>query len=241
MKFKRSSGRWGLAITTLCVGLVVLSAGVYLQTQNPRTNSEDFVSLCVLAVGTSLIAAGISLVFLRPLMVLVVAVASPFVAFALTSCLYWTILVGYDSYKNRGHQEFAANGVAQIEPAAQMDLLYPDCRHYITYSGRAGVSTWNAVAFFGGRYELTMQVPVVIESKTTGKIAGEPHFHLLEVEKVSFSVSGSVGASFSKEFRFGIEEWRTVVRSKGDFGSIGFHVSTEPPVAGFDAYAKASR
>ena len=175
-------------------------------------------------------------------MALVVAVASPFVV-ALTFCLCWIVLAGYGSYKNRGHQEFAANGVAQIEPAAQMDLLYPGCRHYIIYSGDAGVSvsTWNAVAFFGGRYELTMQVPVAIESRTTGKIAGEPHFHLLEVEKVSISASGSVGASFSKDFRFGIEEWRTVVRSNGDFGSIGFHVSTAPPVSGFDAYAKASR
>jgi hypothetical protein len=241
MRFTRSKVQWGLAVLFLAVGLVSFIAGAYLQTRNPRTNSVDSVSWCALAVDTSLIAAGLSLPFMRPAMVVVIATVSPLVGFALASCLFWAIYVGYGNYKTWGHQEFAANGVAQIEPAAQMDKLYDDCRHYITYSGRDTVSTWNAVAYFGGRYVLTMQVPVEIESRNTGKIVGEPRFYLLEVEKVSISASGQVSASFSRGHQFGSGEWQTVFRSHGDFATIGFQMRTSAPVVGFDSYARASR
>ncbi len=121
-----------------------------------------------------------------------------------------------------------------------MDQLFSDCRRYITYSGRDSVSTWNSVAYFGGRYELTMQVPVAIESSTKGRISGEPRFYLNEVSSVEISPSGQVGATFSRNFNFGLTEWETVYKADGDFGAVGFEVNSLP-VKGFDAYAKASR
>jgi 4-amino-4-deoxy-L-arabinose transferase-like glycosyltransferase len=45
---------------------------------------------------------------------------------------YFGVYLGYGYYKVRGHQEFAKNGIAQIEPASQMNQLFGDCRHYIT-------------------------------------------------------------------------------------------------------------
>jgi len=161
-------------------------------------------------------------------------------------CLIWAIwfygvYIGYANYKTRGHQEFARNGLAQIAPAAQMDHLFDDCRHYITYEGRNTTSTWNAVAFFGGRYELTMQVPVEIESSRRGRMSGSPTFYLNEVEEVSITRSGQVGASFSNNLVFGPAEWKTVFEADGDFGAVGFRMTTGPPIKGFKEYARASR
>ncbi len=154
---------------------------------------------------------------------------------------FYGIYIGYQSYKTRGHQEFAKNEVAQIKPALEMDRLFDDCRHYIIYSGRDSVSTWNSVAFFGGRYELTMQVPVAIESARKGKMIGPPRYYLNEVSEVSVTRSGQVGASFCNNLDFGPAEWKTVFEADGDFGAIGFRMTTGPPIKGFKEYARASR
>ena len=154
---------------------------------------------------------------------------------------YFGIYFGYQGYKHWGNQDFAKNGMLQIAPAAEMDELFSGCRHYITYSGRESVSTWNAVAFFGGRYKLVMQVPVQIESSTRGNAVGEPEFLLLQVSRVSVSDSGGVMASFSKNFKFGAAEWKKLLDANGDFSAIGFEIDRGPPVADFEAYAKAAR
>ncbi len=138
------------------------------------------------------------------------------------------------------HQSFAANGVAQIEPASQMDAMYGDCRHYITY-GPNNVSIWNSDAYFGGRYELTMQVPVQISSSTSGRMTGQPRFYLREISAISGDPGGQVGATFSRELVFGLAQWKQVVDAEGDFGAIKFKMNTGPPVKDFEAYAKASR
>ena len=147
------------------------------------------------------------------------------------------ILVG--NYKNWGHQAFAANAVSRIEPASQMDQLFDDCRHYITY-GRDSISIWNSVAFFGGRYHLTMQVEVAIESSSKGQMSGQPRFYLNEVGKVSISSSGQVGAEYSNNLEFGPAEWKKVFNANGDFGAIGFAIKGRP-VKNFDTFAKACR
>lgn len=154
---------------------------------------------------------------------------------------YFGIYLGWGNWKVRGHQDFAKHGVSQIQAAAEMASLFEDCRHYIVYTGKDGVSTWNSTAFFGGRYTLTMQVPVAIESSNSGHTTGDPMFLLLEVSAVDISPSGQVGASFARQLEFGPDEWKTVVDSKGDFSKIGFPIESKPPLKDFDRYAKASR
>lgn len=153
---------------------------------------------------------------------------------------YFGIFLGYGSWNVRGHQEFAKNGIAQIQPAAEMDKLFEDCRHYIVYSGSESVSTWNATAYFGGRYELTMQVPVEIKSESHGSVIGEPKFYLNEVESVSVSPSGQIGATYSASIHFDYEQWQKVVSSGGDFSEIGFTVKPTA-VPDFPKFANAGR
>ncbi len=154
---------------------------------------------------------------------------------------YFGFHLGYGNWKVRGHQEFSKHGLSQIQPAAEIAALFEDCRHSIVYSGGGAVSTWNATAFFGGRYALTMQVPVAISSSTSGHTTGDPEFQLLEVSDVSVSSSGQVGASFSRELKFGPKEWKIVVDHKGDFSKIGFPMEPQPALKDFDRYAKESR
>ncbi|MFT7629906.1 MAG: hypothetical protein ACI87E_000910 [Mariniblastus sp.] len=154
--------------------------------------------------------------------------------------LYFGVYLGYGNFKVRGHQEFATHGVSQIEPAKQMDQIYDDCRHYITYSGHNDVPLFNSVAYFGARYELVMQVPVKIRSEVFGETIGEPSFYLHEISRINTYGSGQFGASYSRDFRFTGDEWNRVVAADGDFSVIGFDVRSTP-VPDFEKYTNASR
>jgi hypothetical protein len=69
---------------------------------------------------------------------------------------------------------------------------------------------------------------------------GEPQFYLNEVGSVSVSPSGQVGASFSRNLKFGATKWQQVYDSGGDFSTIAFNVTTTP-VPNFQKYVAACR
>jgi hypothetical protein len=175
---------------------------------------------------------------LLPILFVVPVVAVLAVPF-IWAVLYFGLYIGYGNYKVWGHQEFAANGVSQIKPAREMDQLFSDCRHSITY-GANDVPLFQSEAYFGDRYELTMQVAVSIQSASSGVTVGKPQFYLNEVSAVTVSPSGQVGASFSRNLNFGAAKWQQVYESGGDFSTIGFNVNTTS-VANFRSYAHANR
>ena len=176
----------------------------------------------------------------RKLLVLLIAI--PMVAVlsipVIWAVLYFGVYLGYGNFSVREHQEFAANGVSQIKPAKEMDQLYDDCRHYVTYANR--VPLFNSVAYFGGRYQLTMQVTVDIQSESSGTMTGKPQFYLNEIGKVTVSPCGQVGASFSRNLEFGNAKWQAVYEAGGDFSTIGFKVNATS-VTDFQKYASAGR
>ena len=153
--------------------------------------------------------------------------------------LFFGVYIGQGVYANLGHQEFAANGVSQIEPALQMDQLFDDCRHYITYDGQE-TPMFTSVAYFGDRYTLKMRVPVEIQSKTLGRITGAPQYSLDEVNEVTISPSGQVRAAFSRSLNFDFAEWEKVYEANGDFAVIGFDINTKP-VNNFNQFSDAGR
>ena len=152
---------------------------------------------------------------------------------------YFGIYLGYGNYKVKGHQDFAANSVALITPAHEMDQLYADCRHFITYT-QADSPVFNSVAYFGGRYELTMQVPVDIQSATSGSMIGSPIFYLHEISSVTVLPGGQVNTSYSRGLEFGPREWATVYSTNGNYSTIGFNVITTP-VANYAQHVTAAR
>jgi hypothetical protein len=199
--------------------------------------NTDSIGIILFGCAGCVLVTGICHFFLRFLYAAIVGVlAAPLLIvllFILFQIAYWA-----PAFQNRHHQNFAANGVSQIQPSKQMDELYEDCRHYITYGQNN--TLFNSVAYFGDRYELTMQVPVDIKTKDSGSIIGKPKFYLHEVESVSISPTSQVGATFSEDFRFDETQWKKVYDSGGDFSLIGFTLKTTP-VANFQRYADASR
>ncbi|REJ92439.1 MAG: hypothetical protein DWQ34_13000 [Planctomycetota bacterium] len=174
----------------------------------------------------------------------VLAVGIPLLIVAAWFLIYFGFYIGLGNLSVLGHQEFAANGVAQIEPARQMEELFDDCRHSIKYTGRNSVSTWHAEAYFGGRYQLTMQVPVRIESSTRGEVTGEPKFYLIEVRSIHhYGSDGRPGATIEQgndwPYPFSAEDWAKVYEAGGDFSVIGINLKTDEPVKGFDDWANA--
>jgi hypothetical protein len=64
-----------------------------LETRNPRSNVEDDVAWCVLAVGTAMTATGCFSPYLRLRYVPLVALAAPFVAFAAAASVVWSLIL----------------------------------------------------------------------------------------------------------------------------------------------------
>ena len=115
--------RQWIAVIASIVGLAIFASGCYLETRNPRSNAEDDFAWLVLGIGVSLGAFGVSLWFLRPLFALIVAIIAPPIASCFAVAVFWACLLA-NGFQNRDHQDFAANGVLQIAPAAQMDELF---------------------------------------------------------------------------------------------------------------------
>jgi hypothetical protein len=88
-----SIARWVLAVPIIAAGLAVFANGVFLETRNPRSNDEDDFAWRILAIGISIIGAGVSIPFVRPWIVPLVAIASPFVAFAAAVILFWSAII----------------------------------------------------------------------------------------------------------------------------------------------------
>jgi hypothetical protein len=100
-------------------------------------------------------------------------------------------------------------------------------------------TTWTTVAFFEDRYELTMEVKIVVDyHNNIVTPLGSPTFVLSEIT----SVEGLADLVLHGDQKtFGIAEWEKVYESGGDFASIGFDLRNDSPVPGIEHYIRASR
>jgi hypothetical protein len=103
---------------------------------------------------------------------------------------------------------------------------------------------WSTSAYFGGRYEIFFTIDVMLNYDHTKviKILSEPRFHLLIVEKLQRSKIGVVGASYEADIKFGKDEWKEMMKVKGDIGKILAVLDikeVKPPLPLFDEFRKA--
>ena len=97
-----------------------------------RFGNTDWVGLLLFPLAGGIFATGVAHLFLRlPSSALLGIASTPIWAVA-PFVFYWAFFFA-TAFQNRHHQDFAVNGVSQIAPAAQMNELFKDCRHYITY------------------------------------------------------------------------------------------------------------
>ena len=221
-----------LLLLGACLGVVGLA-----MVSNQFGNTDE-LGLIVFGCAGWLLASGVAYFFLRSKYALIIGVVGAPISILLLFVLFWIFFLS-TAFQHYEYSKFAAQGFRQIQPAKQMNNLYADCRHYTTF-GPNDTPLFNSVAYFGGRYELTMQVPYEIFSDGRGAMTGPPTFYLSEVGKVSISPSGQTSADFSDSLIFDIDKWKQVYKSDGDFSKIGFKINPTG-VPNFKKYADASR
>ena len=102
---------------------------------------------------------------------------------------------------------------------------------------------WTTLVYFGGRYELRMQVELETSydfSEVT-KVKGEPNFYFFELPRVHNPPNDGGSYNGNSQRHFGRAEWRRIVAAKGDFSVIGIKLNRGPPIPGFDQYVRALR
>lgn len=235
----RTNTRWLIAALLSGLGLVLFGIGCYLETRNPRTNAEDNFAWFVLAVGTSLTAAGVVYPFVRRGVVILVALLAPPTAFFLAVVVFWSIVLWSAAWADPAfEQKMVHSGYALIPQAAKIDALVGPARHQVSNYREQNEGEWISTAYFGGRYELTMHLQVKFDTETSRitRLLEEPKFMLGEITEVQ-----GRGVSYGQWHHFGPAEWEQVVQAGGDFSAIGIALDLDHPLPGFEKYQKMSR
>ena len=155
-------------------------------------------------------------------------------SFALVLCF----LSSCDGKHDRqGHDETVNWAFENVELVRQFKAVVPanGQHHWISYfDGYGGTATWNSFGKLYGRYKLTMQFHVVLDSSANQfKISGSPKFYLREVTLIEVNPRGGYRSEFGREFVLGAEEWRALVNASGDFSKLGIELEKNNPTKGF--------
>ena len=97
---------------------------------------------------------------------------------------------------------------------------------------------------FGGRFELSLQVPVRVDYKTNKvTLAGSPTFWLHAVSRVEQLTDGRQVADYDGALQreFHEDKWDELVSSEFDLSVIGIPVAEVREVKGFKAYTATVR
>jgi len=151
-------------------------------------------------------------------------------------------------FNMKNYTQAVKSGFKKIPEAMQVERLFGEADHFISYSGPHVPQNWYTEVFFYGRYVLTMQVEVKTNSafSEVTEVVGEPKFYLVEVkeiEGVSPDGTGWPGASFngSGQRTFGLTDWKKIYDAKGDLSVIGITIHKDQPVDNFDFYVRATK
>jgi hypothetical protein len=158
-------------------------------------------------------------------------------------CIVVTLLLlagcGISGYSMTSYRSAILSGRALIKPALEIETQFPKTEHMIIMFGATGSDEheWQTVSFFGGRYELTMTVNVILSSDGTKilKVVGEPTFYLSVCQKILDDGGGAtyIGSRYQK---FGLQKWNEFRDSEFDLKTLDpAHDGSTLP--NFDAFA----
>ena len=144
------------------------------------------------------------------------------------------------TFNMKNYTQAVKSGFKKIPEAMQVEQLFGEADHFISYSGPYVPQEWNTEVFFYGRYELTMQVQVKTNSafSEVTEVVGEPKFYLHEVKEIRGADAGEARYNGSGQRTFGLTEWKKIYNAKGDFSVIGITIHKDQPVDNFDRFAK---
>lgn len=131
----------------------------------------------------------------------------------------------------------AAIQIERMFSTSDKKQVFPSTDHFFAtyeFNGKDSVlrKTFVTEAYFGGRYQLTMQADVELDrnDKVITKLRSEPTFVLRELESVE-TPQGFYHPDvprWRREDRFDLEAWNKVVAADGDFSVIGITIDTTP-------------
>ena len=114
------------------------------------------------------------------------------------------------------------------------EKLFPGSEHFISYyTGQAGTPRWNSKTLIHGRYILSMQFDITVDTAGTKvTAAAAPQFQLREVISAVPSPSGQTSITYNPASHrdFGPEEWKALETSGGDLSTLGIEVIRDQPV-----------
>jgi hypothetical protein len=144
------------------------------------------------------------------------------------------LLIGGCGRSTANYKQAVANAVKSEPNVAAFERLFPGSEHFISYyTGAYGTPKWNSKALIHGRYILTMQFDVAIDSGGTKVTAAtSPQFYLVEVANVAPMPSGQTSITYTgaSQRQFGLKEWKAIESSGGDLSKLGLNVVRDQPV-----------
>ena len=121
------------------------------------------------------------------------------------------------------YEEALKNGL-QMKYVQQFDDFFDGAEHSIMYySGSKGDPVWNSSATLDKRYLITMQMDISFDSTRSWPIPKhEPNFLIQEIENQEILSDGRTVTIYTdNQLEFGLNEWRYLLQSGGDFNAIG--------------------
>lgn len=132
--------------------------------------------------------------------------------------------------------EVLKSGQTGVPVANQIEELFPVSGHLIDNvedKPDRPRPKWITDAFFGDRYQLTMEVEVAIDrqQRKITRVVSKPTFVLKEIAAVVPRADTGwwrAEPSWRSEHKFGPDEWAKVYEAKGDFSVIGITIDATP-------------
>lgn len=144
------------------------------------------------------------------------------------------------------HDSVVRQGLEIMNIPKEVELLFgkTNVDHFISgFGSKKYFPEWNSVAYFGGRYLVSIKVPIEIDygkCKLTG-VSNSVSIQINEVTKVAISKSGIAGASLEGQWRLNEKDWKRLLRGNGDWSLVNIPILTNSPVEKFDEYMRQSR
>lgn len=129
--------------------------------------------------------------------------------------------------RSRSFQEYETihHHAKRVLPiAVAMEKQFPSTDHMITHFGMwgGGDNIWNTESHFGGRYQLTMQVPIKIDyAADTFVISGPLNVWLLEARTCTRGGGTSYKIDGSGQRQFSEADMQKLITHNWDWGVVG--------------------
>ncbi len=146
---------------------------------------------------------------------------------------------GWVSPVNRGYNQAVQSGRETVPYARDFNQFFPNSDNFISYyTGQVGPPIWNSKAGLYGRYVLSLQFKIKFdETRTKITAYDDPEFYLREIREISKAENGNTYIQYGLTHkRFGKEEWKKIIESKGDLSPLGVPIIKDSPIPGFDKH-----